>query len=138
MRSSDQGEKLTVTKTVNSVPMLCKHTHIRLINDTEPTLIIDISNYIINIYICIYMYICIIIMSRYEHGYFWPTLANPPYCPLLLAGLPCYIQYQHGAAVFMFVLAVLPLLVPVKGSTGVHYLRARPDFSSSVPHVWFV
>ena len=31
--------------------------------------------------------IIIIIMSRYQHGYPWPSLANPPYCPLLPAGL---------------------------------------------------
>ena len=33
---------------------------------------------------------------------------------------------------------VLHLLVPVKGFTGVHHLRARPYFSSSVLHVWLV
>ena len=27
---------------------------------------------------------------------------------------------------------------PYTGSTGVHHLRARPCFSSSVRHVWFV
>ena len=63
---------------------------------------------------------------------------HPPYRPLLLAGLLDYIQYLLRAAVCMFELDVLPLLVPAKGSTGVHHLRARPYFSSSVPHVWFV
>ena len=33
---------------------------------------------------------------------------------------------------------VLPLLVLVKGSTGVHYLWVRPYFSNLVPHAWFV
>ena len=78
--------------------------------------------------------IIIIIMSHYQHGYFWPSLATPPYRPLLLAGP----QYRHRAAVCKFEQDVLPLLVHVKGSTGVHHLRARPYLSSSVPHVWFV
>ena len=51
-------------------------------------------------------------MSRYQHGYFLPSLATPPYRPLFLAGLPGYIQYLRRAAVCMFE----PLLVPVKGS----------------------
>ena len=42
------------------------------------------------------------------------------------------------SAVCMFELDVLPLLVPVKGSTGVYHLRARPYFSSSVLRVLFV
>ena len=82
--------------------------------------------------------IVIIIMWCYQHGYFWPSLATSPYRPLLLAGLPGYIQYLHRASVCMFGLDVLSLLVPVKGSTGVHHLRADTYFSSSVPHVWFV
>ena len=56
------------------------------------------------------------------------SLANPPYRPLLLAGLQGYIPYQHRHAVCRFVLVVLHSLVHVKGSTGVH------DFSCSVPH----
>ena len=42
------------------------------------------------------------------------------------------------AAVYRFKVVVLPLLVHVKGSTGVHHLWACPYFSSSVLHVWFV
>ena len=49
-----------------------------------------------------------------------------------------YIPYQHRAAVCRFELDILPLLVHVKGSTGVHHSRACLYFSSSVPHVWFV
>ena len=61
-------------------------------------------------------------MTLPQQGYFLPSLATPPYRPLPLAGLPGYIQYRHRAAVCMLELDVLPLLVPVKGSTGVHLL----------------
>ena len=88
-------------------------------------------------HIYIYIYI-IIIMSRYQHVYFWHSLATPPYRPLPPAGLPGYIQYLHRAAVCMFELDVLHLVVPVKLSTGVHHLQARSYYFSSVPHVWFV
>ena len=74
----------------------------------------------------------------FQHGYFLPSLAIPPYRPLLLAVLPGYIQYRHRAAVGRFELDVLPLFVSVKWSRGVHHLPARPYFSSSVSHVWFV
>ena len=57
----------------------------------------------------------LIILSCYQHGYFWASLATPPFLPLLLAGLPGIIQYLHRAAVCMFELDALPLLVPVKG-----------------------
>ena len=80
----------------------------------------------------------IIIMPRYQHGYSWPSLAIPPHSPLLPVGLQEYIPYRHWATVCRFELVVLPLLVHVKGSTGVHQLWARPYISSSVPHVWFV
>ena len=80
----------------------------------------------------------IIIMSRHQHGYTWASLATPPYRPLLSAGLQGNIPYRHRAAVCRFELVVLPLLVHVKGSTGVHLLWARPYFSSSVLHVWFI
>ena len=79
--------------------------------------------------------IIIIIMSSYQHEYPWSSLTNPPYRPLLPAGLQGYIPYWHKAAVCRFELIVLPLLGHVNGSTGVHYLWARPYFSSSVPHV---
>ena len=73
-----------------------------------------------------YIVIIIIIMSRYQHGYFWPSLATPTCSPLLLAGPQSYIPYRHRATVCRFEVDVLPLLVHVKGSTGVHHLRARP------------
>ena len=92
----------------------------------------------IYIYIYIYIIIIIIIMSRYQHGYFLPSLNTPPYRLFLLADLPGYIQYRYIAAVCRFELVVLLLIVPVEGSTGAHHLRARPYFSRSVPHLWFV
>ena len=70
----------------------------------------------------------IIIMSRYQHGYPWP-FTTPPYRPLLPAGPQGYIPY----AVCRFELVILPLLVHMKGFTGVHHLWARPNFFSSVP-----
>ena len=76
--------------------------------------------------------IIIIIMSRHQYGYPWPSLATPPYRPLLPTGLQDYIPYRHRAALCRFLLVILPLLVHGKGSTGVHYLWARPYFSSSV------
>ena len=84
------------------------------------------------IYICIYIYIYIIIMSHNQQGYPWPSLATPPYRPLLSAGP------RHWAAVFRFELVVLPLFVHVKRSTGVHHLWSHPYFSTSVPNVWLV
>ena len=87
----------------------------------------------ISIYSCSYI-IIIIIMLCYQHRYPWPSLATPPYDPLLPAGLQSYILYRHRAAVCRFKLVILPLLGHVKGSTGVHHLWARPYFSSSVPH----
>ena len=80
----------------------------------------------------------IIIMLRYQHRYSWPSLATPPYHLFLSADPQGYILYRHRAAVCRFKLDVLSLLVRVKGSTGVHHLWARPYFSSSILHVWFV
>ena len=77
-------------------------------------------------------------MSRYQHGYFLPSLNTPPYRPLFSADLQDYIPYRHRAAVCRFELGVLSLLVHVKRSTGVHHSRARPYLSRSVPRVWFV
>ena len=79
-----------------------------------------------------------IITSRNHHRYLRYSFATPPYCALLQAGLQAYILYRHGAAECRFQLVVLPLLVHVKGCTGVHPLRVRPYFSSSVSHAWFV
>ena len=74
----------------------------------------------------------IIIMSCHQHGYPWTSLATPPNRPLLPAGLPGYIPYRHRAALCRSWLVVLPLLVHVKGSTGVHHLWVRLYFSSSL------
>ena len=63
-------------------------------------------------------------MSRYQHGYFWPSLTTLPYRSFLLAGLPSYIQYRHRAAVCMFELDIQLLLVPVK------YRNTSPTSSS--------
>ena len=80
----------------------------------------------------------IIIISCYQHGYPWPSLVTPPYCPLLPAGPQGYILYRHRAVVCRFEQVVLSLHVHVKGSTGVPQLWAHPYFSSSVPHIWFI
>ena len=68
----------------------------------------------------------------------WPSLATSPYRSSPLAGLQCYIPYPHIAVECMFVLVVLLLLGHMWGSIGVHHLWARPCFSSSILHVWFV
>ena len=82
--------------------------------------------------------IIIIIMSCRRHGYPWPSLATSPYRSSLLAGLQDYIPYPHRAAVCMIELVVLLLLGHMWGSIGVNQLWARPCFSSSILHVWFV
>ena len=55
-----------------------------------------------------------------------------------LAGLQGYIPYPHIAAVCMFELVILLLPGHMWGSIGIHHLWARPCFSSSVLHVWFI
>ena len=82
--------------------------------------------------------IIIIIMSCYKHGYSWPSLATFPYCSSPQAGLLDNILYPHIVAECMFVLVVLLLHGHLWGSIGVHHLWARPYFSSSALHVWFV
>ena len=82
------------------------------------------------------VYIIINIMSRSQHWSPWPSLAIHPYGPSLLDGLQGYILYQHRTLVYRFV--VRPLLVYVKGSTGVYRFWVRPYFSSNVSHVRFV
>ena len=82
--------------------------------------------------------IIIIVLSCHQHGYPWVSIATPPYRFLLSAGPQSYIPNRHRADVCRFELDVLPLLVHVRGSTGVHHLWARPYFSSSVLRVWFV
>ena len=74
--------------------------------------------------------------SKHEHP--WPSVATSPYHSSPLAGLQGYTQYPHIADVCMFELVVLLLLSHMRGSIGVHHLWARPCFSSSVLHVWFV
>ena len=82
--------------------------------------------------------IIIIIMLCHLHGYPWPSLATSPYRSSPLAGLQGYIPYPHIAAECMFELVVMLLPGHMWGSIGVHHLWARPCFSSSVLHVWFV
>ena len=77
-------------------------------------------------------------MSRYQHGYSWPFLTAPPYRPMLSADPPGYIPSHNKAAVYSFEPDALRLVVHVKGSIEVHRLWARPYFSSSVPHIWFI
>ena len=77
-------------------------------------------------------------MSHYQHGYSGPSLATPPYLPLLSVDPQGYIPYRDRAVVCRFELDVLPLLVHMKGFTGVHHSGARPYISSSAPRVWFV
>ena len=90
------------------------------------------------IYIYIIIIIIIIIMSCRQYGYTWPSLATSPYSSSPLAGLQGYIPNPHRAAVCMFELIILLLLGYMWGSIGVHHLWARPCFSSSDLHVWFV
>ena len=78
----------------------------------------------------------IIIMSCRQHRYPWPSLATSPYHSSPPAGLLSYILCPHIAAVCKFGLVVLLLLGHMWGSIGVHRLRARPCFSSSVLRVW--
>ena len=86
----------------------------------------------------IYLYNIIIIMSRRQRRYPWPSLAISPYHSSPPAGLQGYILCPHIVAVCKFVLVVLLLHIHMWGSTGVHRLWARPCFSSSVLRVWFV
>ena len=82
--------------------------------------------------------IIIIIMSCRQHGYPWPSLATSPYHSSPPAGLQGYILCPHIDAVCKFGLVVLLLHGHMWGSIGVHHLRARPCFSSSVRRVWLV
>ena len=68
----------------------------------------------------------------------WRSPAILLYRPSLLVGLQGYILNRHRATVYMFYPVVLPLLVHVKGSTGVCHLWACRYFSSSVQCVWFI
>ena len=77
----------------------------------------------------------LISLSCHRHGYPRPFLATSPYCSSLPTGPQGYTPYP---AVCKFELVILLLLGHVKGSIVVHHLWARPYFSSSVLHVWFV
>ena len=70
--------------------------------------------------------------------YPWPSLATSPYRSSPLVGLQGYIRYPHIAPECMFELVVLLLPGHMWGSIGIHHWWARPCFSSSVLHVWFV
>ena len=76
--------------------------------------------------------IIIIILSCHQHGYPWASLATPPYRSSLVVGPQGYIPYPHRAA------GRPALLGHVRVSIGKHPLRARPCFTTSVLHVWFV
>ena len=79
----------------------------------------------------------IIKMLCRQHGYYWPSLATPPYRSSLLAGPQGYIPYPHRAVVCRFELVDLLLFGHMTGSIGEH-LWARPCFSSNFLHVCFV
>ena len=89
-------------------------------------------------YFCDWSHHGIIMISCRQHGYPCPSLTTSPYRASPLAGLQGYMPYPHRAVVCMFELVVLLFLGYMKGSIGVHHLWARPCFSSSVLHVWFV
>ena len=67
----------------------------------------------------------------------WPSLATPPYCLFRLvlratSRIGTELLYVDSSWSSCFCSSMR------RGSTGVHHLWARPYFSSSVPHVWFV
>ena len=70
-------------------------------------------------------WIIVIIMSCGQHGHPWPSLSTSPYHSSPLAGLQGYIPYHHIAAECMFEMVVLLLIGHMRGSTGVHHLRAH-------------
>ena len=114
------------------------HTHIYIYLYMRIYIYIYIYKHIY-LYIYIYIYIIIItIKSRRRHRYPWPSFATSPYRSSPLAGLQGHIPYPHIAAGCMFVLVILLLPGHMWGSIGVHLLLARPCFSSSDLHVWFV
>ena len=84
-----------------------------------------------------YTHIIIIISCR-SHGYPWPSFITSPNRSTPRAGLQGHIPYPHIAAGCMFGMIVLLLLGHMWGSIGVHHLWARPCFSNSDLHVWFV
>ena len=57
---------------------------------------------------------------------------------LIASGMSSGLHPVSSRSCCKFELVVLLLIGHMRGSTGVHHLRARPCFSSSVRHVWFV
>ena len=93
--------------------------------------------FLINIADCIINYI--------YHHYVTPstrislTLSRHPSLSFIASGRFSRLHpVSAHSCLCRFLLIVLPLLVHVKGSTGVCHLWVRPYFSSIVPHVWFV
>ena len=82
--------------------------------------------------------IIIIILPWLQHRYPWHSLATPPCYSSPMAAPQDYTPYPHRAAACKFELVALLLLGNVRGSIGEHHVWARPCFSSSVLHVWFV
>ena len=85
----------------------------------------------------IYIY-NLIILSCHQYRYSWPSLATPPNHSSLPVGPQAYTPYPHRTAVCRFELVALLVFGHVNGSIGIHQLGARPYFSNSVLHVWFV
>ena len=69
----------------------------------------------------------ILIILRPQHRFPRPSLA-------ISSGRSSGL-HPVSTQTYRFELVVLPLLVPAKGSTGIHHLWVRTYFSSSVPHV---
>ena len=101
------------------------HLYVFSFRFLHTTYLSDYTSYRTQIYIII-----IIIMSRRQRGYPWPSLAISPYHSSPPAGLQGYILCPHIVAVCKFVLVVLLLHIHMWGSTGVHRLWARPCFVS--------
>ena len=73
--------------------------------------------------------LCVHIYHHHHHhhhvtpsGRIYPLSPPPPYRPLLPAGLQGKIPYRHRVIVCRFELVVVPLLLQVKGFTGVRIL----------------
>ena len=67
------------------------------------------------------------------------TLSHHPFLSSIASGRSSGIHLVSTQSCCMYVRAGRPTFArPCKGSTRVHHLWARPYFSSSVPHTWFV
>ena len=60
--------------------------------------------------------------KNHHHHHHHHVAPSDPLSPFLQAGLQRYIPYQHRAVACRFGMVILPLLVHMKGSTGVHPL----------------